>query len=375
MLFRSQLVEKNGAGGTQTDKTSGTVRHKNADNSTVDLVATMVKPPSGSDWSYEKWLRMNVTGGTYTQITGVKVYTDGSSGWTGVNLWWKAVASYATPAEGTASTGYANAFTYTSGAPLSLGAGPYTSTGEKADHLVALMEVTSSATGGFISAAPASAVQDIIKVASGKVNLSIDWPAPAATSFAVAGYELRATNTGWGTAGFKYRGAASICQLTSLSSTTSTTLYLKSFDVLGNYSAAALAIVHDVTAPVSMATATLMLARARATLTMTLSALPAKPTDFDSYEFRIGQVRAGATGGDDTPDAVVSGTTDNFWSDPDCQVVRSATPSASIALSKFTAPLFSTAGVTYRVAARMRDKSDNYSTASAISSITITKIA
>ena len=223
--------------------------------------------------------------------------------------------------------------------------------------------------------APASATQDIIKVASGKVNLSLDWPAPAVTSFAIAGYELRTANSGWGTAGFKYRGAASICQLTSLSSTASTTLYLKAFDALGNYSASALTIVHDVTAPASMVTATLTMARVRATLTMTASALPAKPADFDCYEFRIGQVRTGATGGDDTPDAVVSGTTDNFWSDQDCQILRSATPSASIALSKFVAPLYSTAGVVYRAAVRMRDKSDNYSSASAISSITITKIA
>jgi hypothetical protein len=146
-----QIVEKNGAGGTTTDKTSGTIRHKNADNSTVDLNNPMVKPGAGSDWSFEKWLRMNVTGGTYTQITNVKAYTDGSSGWTGVNLWWKAVASYATPAEGTASAGYANAFTYTSGAPLSLGAGPFTSTGEKGDHVVSLMEVTSSAVGGVLA--------------------------------------------------------------------------------------------------------------------------------------------------------------------------------------------------------------------------------
>lgn len=146
-----QIVEKNSAGGTTTDKTSGTVRFKNADNSTVDLNNPMVKPPSGSDWSFEKWLRLNVTGGTYTQITNVKAYTDGSSGWTGVNLWAKAVASYATPAEGTSSSGYANAFTYTSGAPLSLGAGPFTSTGEKGDHLVMLMEVTSSASGGVLA--------------------------------------------------------------------------------------------------------------------------------------------------------------------------------------------------------------------------------
>lgn len=152
MAATVQIVEKNGAGGTQTDKTSGTVRFKNADDANVNTSNPMVKPASGSDWSFEKWLRFNVSGGTYTEITNIKAYTDGSNGWTGVNLWWKAVASYATPAEGTASTGYTNAFSYTSGAPLTLGAGPYSSTGEKGDHLVALMEVTSSAVGGVLSA-------------------------------------------------------------------------------------------------------------------------------------------------------------------------------------------------------------------------------
>ena len=145
-----QIIEKNGAGGTPTDKTSGSVRLKKADNSTVDLLNPLVKPASGSDWSFEKWLRLNVTGGTYTQMTNIRAYMDGSSGLgTGINLWAKAEASYATPAQGTASTGYANAFTYTSGSPLSLGAGPFTSTGEKGSHLVLLAEVTDAAAGGL----------------------------------------------------------------------------------------------------------------------------------------------------------------------------------------------------------------------------------
>lgn len=150
MAATVQIIEKNGAGGTATDKTGGTVRFKNADNSTVDLVNPMVKPSSGSDFSFEKWLRLNVTGGSYTQITNIKMYTDGTSGLgTGVNVWAKAVGSYATPAEATATTGYANAFTYNSGAALSLGAGPFTSTGEKGDHCVMMCEVTSSASGGL----------------------------------------------------------------------------------------------------------------------------------------------------------------------------------------------------------------------------------
>jgi len=38
------ILEKNGAGGTTTDKTGGTVRLKKADNSTVDLINPLVKP-------------------------------------------------------------------------------------------------------------------------------------------------------------------------------------------------------------------------------------------------------------------------------------------------------------------------------------------
>ena len=150
MAATVQIVEKNTAGGTTTDKTGGTVRFKKADNSTVDLVNPLVKPSSGSDWSFQKWLRLNVTGGTYTQITNIRAYMDGSSGLgTGVNLWGKATASYATPAQETASTGYANMFTYTSGSPLSLGGGPFTSTGEKGDHLQMALEVTDAASGGL----------------------------------------------------------------------------------------------------------------------------------------------------------------------------------------------------------------------------------
>lgn len=152
MAASVQIVEKNGAGGTATDKTSSTIRFKNADDATVDLNNPMVKPPSGSDFSFEKWLRFKVASGSYSQITNIKAYTDGSSGLgTGVNLWAKAVTSYATPAQATATTGYANLFDYTSGSSLSLGAGPFTSTGEKGDHLVAMCEVTSSASGGLTS--------------------------------------------------------------------------------------------------------------------------------------------------------------------------------------------------------------------------------
>lgn len=149
MTATVQLIEKNGAGGTPTDKTSGNIRFKNADNATVDTANPMVKPGAGTDYSFEKWLRLNITGGTYTEITNIKAYMDGSSGLgTGVTLYAKAVASYATPAEATGTAGYTDAFTYTSGSPLSLGAGPYSGTGEKGDHLVMMLAVGTSASGG-----------------------------------------------------------------------------------------------------------------------------------------------------------------------------------------------------------------------------------
>lgn len=150
MAATVQIIEKNGAGGTGTDKTSGTIRFKNADDATVDLNDPMVVPASGTDYSYEKWLRLNVTGGSYSQITDIVAYSDGANGLgTGVGLYAKAVSSYATPAEATATTGYTDFFSYTSGSPLSLGAGPFTSTGEKGDHLVMIATVASTASGGL----------------------------------------------------------------------------------------------------------------------------------------------------------------------------------------------------------------------------------
>lgn len=150
MAATVQIGEKNSGAGTFTDKTSGTIRFKNADNATVDLVNPMVKPPSGTDYSFEKWLILKVIGGTYSQITNIAAYMDGSSGLgTGVGLYAKAVTTFATPAEATSASGYTDAFSYTSGAPLSLGAGPFTSTGEKGDHLVMMLTVGSTASGGL----------------------------------------------------------------------------------------------------------------------------------------------------------------------------------------------------------------------------------
>jgi len=153
------IREKNGAGETATNKTSGTVRHKNADNATVDTANPLIKPASGQEYSYEKWLRLNVDG-TFTQVSNLKVYTDGANGLgTGIKLWWAIDATYSTPVIPTESNdppqhdaiAMTNAFSYTSGSPLSLGAGPFDNTGLPKDigsYLVSVMEVETTASQG-----------------------------------------------------------------------------------------------------------------------------------------------------------------------------------------------------------------------------------
>lgn len=147
------IVEKNGTGGTATDKTSGTVRFKNADNAAVDVNNPLVIPGSGLDWSYEKWLRLRADVAPSVQITNVKAYADGTNNFgAGVNVYAKAVTAYATPVEGSGTASFADLFTYTAGSPLTVGGGTYSGTGEFADHVVLEMSVGTNAAQGSLAA-------------------------------------------------------------------------------------------------------------------------------------------------------------------------------------------------------------------------------
>jgi len=152
MVATVQIVEKNGTAGTNTQKDSGTVRFKNADNATVNTSDPMVIPTAGSDFSFEKWLRLKVTGGTYDNISNLKVYCDGAIGFgTGVTPYIKAVATYATPAEATTTTGYTTLVTYTATGALSLGTAAVSGTGEKGSHAVLMLKVDSTASPGTLT--------------------------------------------------------------------------------------------------------------------------------------------------------------------------------------------------------------------------------
>ena len=132
----------------KTNKTSGTVRFKNADNATVDLNDPMVIPTSGTDISFEKILRLNATG-TFTQLSNYQFYTDGASGLgTGVGLQYKTEGAYGTPIQPTSTAGFSDIFAATSGTPVTLGTPNVTGTGDFGNFVAAILTVTTTATQG-----------------------------------------------------------------------------------------------------------------------------------------------------------------------------------------------------------------------------------
>ena len=151
--------------GTRTDKTSGTVRFKNANNATVDLNDPMVVPTTatGIDYSFNKMLRLEIgsNAASFTQLSNLKFYTDGASGFgAGVSL--EAVAStWAAPAATTSSTGYSDAFAFVSTAALALSTGTFGSsaysstvgaTAEIGKFADLLLYVSTAASQGTLSA-------------------------------------------------------------------------------------------------------------------------------------------------------------------------------------------------------------------------------
>lgn len=160
MAASVSIYEWNGSSGSQssTAKESGTVRYQDSDRADVDTTYPLPIPSSDRTYSYEKWVTVSITGGTYTEVSNVRFYTDGSNGYvSGVKLWAATDTSYTTPVVPTETNdppqhdavGMTNAFTYTSGSPLTIGSGTYTTTGICGNYLVTVMEVetTASASG------------------------------------------------------------------------------------------------------------------------------------------------------------------------------------------------------------------------------------
>ena len=166
--------EYNGAApGTKTDKTSGTVRFKNADDANVDLGNPLVVPSTGQEYSVQKYLRLEITdAGGFTQIDNLRAYADGSNDFgTGIKVWYWTAGTYVQPevpgeavdppqypGSGSPQATGVDLFTATQGSPIDLDAvnsGPFTDgspTEEIGDFLILVMEVEPTASQGVLSA-------------------------------------------------------------------------------------------------------------------------------------------------------------------------------------------------------------------------------
>lgn len=163
MAATVDIREFNGASpGTPTTKTSGTIRFKDSDDANVDLVNPIVRPGSGSVWSYQKWLRLRIgaTGPTGS-ITSPRAFSDGANGLgTGVTLEAGVAGSGSSPygyvqpvKTEDVTVAVTDFFTYDSGGPLAMDANttpPYSGTNvDIADFLVLQAEVASTASPGL----------------------------------------------------------------------------------------------------------------------------------------------------------------------------------------------------------------------------------
>lgn len=83
---------------TDTSIYNPNIRFKTADDGVVDTNNPIPIPTSGTRRSFVKWIYLKCTGGPFTQIGGVKFYTDGTTFGTGITVY---IGSAGTTAGGT----------------------------------------------------------------------------------------------------------------------------------------------------------------------------------------------------------------------------------------------------------------------------------
>lgn len=144
---------------TGVNKTSGTVRFKAADNSTVDSNDPIQVPAAGTNYSYTKKLRAYMEAPPSVNITNLRWYTDGSNGFgTGVGVNVKNLGNTWNANYNTAMSGGTNLFTYTSASPLdgdNTNQGPFLPAADNSyigDLLELQMSVASTASNGQLTA-------------------------------------------------------------------------------------------------------------------------------------------------------------------------------------------------------------------------------
>ena len=169
MVATVLIEELNTGSETATDKTSGTVRFKTADDAVVDTNARLIIPASPArEHSMRKMLRLNVTVASDTDIDNVQAYTDGTNSYqspsTRVGIFYATRHVFLTPSvpseandppQWPSAIAMSDLFTATSGTPINMDAltadGPWTSTRQIGDYLGLVMNVEPSAVQGTLS--------------------------------------------------------------------------------------------------------------------------------------------------------------------------------------------------------------------------------
>ena len=137
-----------------TDKTSGVVRFKLADNANVDTNDPITIPSTGTTKSYTKQLRLYCATAPDTQIDNIRAYSDGSNDFgTGISVNASVVSDFS--ANTMEWSGGSDIFGFTSAAPLDMDqfhTSVVTATGFFGDLLKLQMQVASTANSGALSA-------------------------------------------------------------------------------------------------------------------------------------------------------------------------------------------------------------------------------
>ena len=153
------IVVKQSVGAGPSDTTITNLRFNTDDTVNPGTTNPMVKPAAGTNRSYFKTVYLNADDSPSGTINNVKLYSDGTIGWTGCTLYVGTTGSY-TQASGTPGTtgddsavATADIAGFTSGSPKSVtGTITNPATGKITDYVVMQVDLSTSAVAGTLAA-------------------------------------------------------------------------------------------------------------------------------------------------------------------------------------------------------------------------------
>lgn len=159
MAATTAIYQYTGSGPTGTSITN--LRYCTADVANDTTTYRLVKPATGTNYSYVAWVALYVSSGPVGSITNVKWFSDGTSYGTGITVKGIQTNTYAqaTGTPGTSgdlsSTVYTSGTdmtTYTTGSPLSVTSNATTGTGRYSYYVPSQLAMSTSVSAGTITA-------------------------------------------------------------------------------------------------------------------------------------------------------------------------------------------------------------------------------